>query len=89
MTYHKGMHSKAMGLLTGVGMIGMGKNKQFSNPYPYLHFTHTCTCVGYPNPCSCLSIVLKYPLSLYFSLHSCSTQSQHQSYESATRLVVT
>ena len=37
MTYHKGMHSKAMGLLTGVGMIGMGKNKQFSYPYPYPH----------------------------------------------------
>ena len=35
------------------------------------------------------SVVLKYPLSLYSSLHSCSTQSQRQSYESAICLIVT
>ena len=29
-----------MGPLTGVGMIGMGKNKQFSYPYPYLRGLH-------------------------------------------------
>ena len=52
MTYHKGMCLKATGLLMGAGMIGMGKNKQFSYLYPYLHFTHTCTHMGYPNPCS-------------------------------------
>ena len=34
-TYHKGMRSKATGPLTGAGMIGTGKNKQFSYPYPY------------------------------------------------------
>ena len=43
-----------MGPLTGVGMTGMGKNRQFSYLYPYPHFTRTHTCAGYPNPCSCL-----------------------------------
>ena len=51
-----GHHSKAMGLLTGVGMTGTGKNRQFSYPYPYPHFTHTRTHTGYPNPCSCLLV---------------------------------
>ena len=41
----------------GAGMIGTGKNRQFSYPYPYPHFTRTRTHAGYPNLCSCLYAV--------------------------------
>ena len=53
-----GCRLKATGPLMGAGMIGMGKNRQFSYPYLYLypHFTRTRTCVGYPNLCSCLPV---------------------------------
>ena len=55
MTYHKWTPlPKATGPLTGVGMTGMSKNRQFGYLYLYPHLTCTRTRAGYPNPCSCL-----------------------------------
>ena len=54
-TYHKWTPLlKAMGPLTGAGMTGTSKNRQFGYPYLYPHLTCTRTRADYPNPCSCL-----------------------------------